>query len=134
MPWSLEYYRTPSDFHWRPQLFIGDPLYSLETPVVHWKPPYIHWRPQLLIGDPLYALKAHWSPIKSLGSPIKSGGLRCEGSPIVLHWFLSILYVAEFWTKFWTLECIPSLYLYVLYMHCKGLINIWLNEWITLYN
>ena len=64
---------------WRPHIFIGDPIFSLETPYFHWRPhffletPYFHWRPpdsrlrpqyfhyghhilfenpQILVGDP----------------------------------------------------------------------------------
>ena len=32
--------------HW-PQLFIGDPKFSLETPSFSWETPNFHWRPQV---------------------------------------------------------------------------------------
>ena len=52
-----------TDFHWRPQIFIGDPRFSFETPD-------FHGRPQIFIGDPRFSLD---TPIFLLETQILGG-------------------------------------------------------------
>ena len=100
---SLE---TPH-FHWRPHIFIGDPIFSLktpfflETPYFHWRPPdsrlrpqYFHYghhilfeNPQILVGDPHIFIgdpqEFHWRPQDFHWKPhIFVGQPHVKGSPM----------------------------------------------------